>query len=314
MSEFLFGINLVLPLFIVILIGAVLRKSKVLNDTAVDSLTTIVYNVALPAKLFLDNISIDFTQVFNIKFILFAGIMSFVFFLILFILVPIFVKDKSQISAIIHGGFRGNFVYVGIPMIERILSKSPVPVTSLIVVFIIPFYNVLGVFVLNYFGKEKEEFKPGKLLIDIIKNPMIFSIFAGIPFSILQTQFPSFVTDSLGILGSISTPVALMLIGASLKVNTFKGDYVKIIATTVVKTILQPIIVVPLAIKLNFNVDEIITLFILFSVPPANNVYIMTKKMGGDADLVSSFMVTSLIVTMCTIPIGISILSSVGIL
>lgn len=314
MSDFIFGVNLVLPLFIVILVGFILRKKNIFNESTVDSITTFVYNVGLPAKLFADTISIDFTQVFDVKFVLFAIIGSLVSFLLLFILVPIFVKDNKKVSAMVHAGYRGNFVFVGIPLVENILNKSPVAPTALIIVFVIPLYTVYAVFLLTYFNNKGKELKIGKLILEIVTNPLIATILIAIPFSILRVEFPSFVGTSLSLLSRTSTPLALLLIGAGLRLEAIKGDTLKIILVAIYKTVLQPLILVPLAIKLGFGVEGIITIFVLFSVPCANNVYIMTKKLGGDAEMASSITIVSLIMTLITLPIGISLLARAGIL
>ncbi len=63
-----------------------------------------------------------------------------------------------------------------------------------------------------------------------------------------------------------------------------------------------------------FSTDALVTIFVLFSVPCANNVYIMTKKLGGDAELASSITVVSLIITLVTLPLGIFFLARLGII
>lgn len=314
MEYLLFGIDLVLPLFLVILLGVYLRKKDILNNAATISISSLVFNVALPAKLFSDTINTDFTKILDIKFISFAIIAVLLSFLLVFIIVPIFVKDNKQASAMIHAGFRGNFVFIGIPLIENILGKSPVVQASLIIVFVIPLYNILGVFVLSYFNKKSKGIKISSLLLDIIKNPMIIAILAALPFSVLQIEFPNFVNVTLNILARMSTPLALLLIGAGLSLKVLKGEYGKIISMALYKTVFQPLIFMTLAIKMDFSVEAIVTLFILFATPSANNVYVLTKKMGGDADLAASITVVSLILTIITLPIGISLLGSAGIL
>lgn len=314
MGDFVFGVNLVLPLFIVILVGVILREKKIFGDETVNAITTFVYYVALPAKLFADTISIDFTKAFDYKFVLYAIVGSLLSFLVLLIIVPIFVKDRKKISAMVHAGFRGNFVFVGIPLVENILNKSPVVPTSLVIVFVVPLYTFLAVGFLTYFNKNSDEFKLSKLLFETFTNPLIFTILFALPFSIFRVEFPSFVGSSLSLLSRSSTPLALLLIGASLRLETFKGDSLKIILVAIYKTIFQPILFVPLAIRLGFSVDAVVTIFVLFSVPCANNVYIMTKKLGGDAELASSITVISLIITLVTLPVGIFLLARAGII
>ena len=150
MSNLLFSINIVLPIFIIIGIGIILRKSGVINATVLESLSTIVFKVALPAKLFLDTYTSDFTKIFNINFVLFAVIATTASFLLLLIILQFFVKDYKKLAAMVHGGYRANYVFLGLPLTQNILGKSMVPCTSLIIIFVVPLYNVLAVILLSF--------------------------------------------------------------------------------------------------------------------------------------------------------------------
>ena len=314
MDYLIFGINIVLPLFIIITLGAILKKANIINDNVVDSLSTIVFYFALPAKLFRDTASSDFTEFFNPKLILFAVSATIIGFLVLLLVVLFFEKDWSKASVLIHSGFRSNFVYVGLPLIQSILGKDIVPAASIIMIVILPLYNVLGVILLTFLNNKGNKISIKSLLLNILTNPMILGILLALPFSILHINIPDFINVSLGSLGSIATPMSLILIGTGLKLNFVKGEGKKVVSIALYKVVLQPIIIMALVMQMNFNIDEIISLFILFSVPPANNVFVWAKKMGGDANLASSIIVTSLNISLITLPIGIWLLGVAGVI
>lgn len=315
LDNILFSINMVLPIFIIVAIGFMLRTKDIINKYSIDSLSTIVFYVALPAKLFIDISGSDFSEILNLKFVLFSVLGTIASFVLLSVILLVLVKDKREAAAVIHGGFRSNFVYIGLPLIQNIIGKSFVPCVALIVVFVLPFYNILAVIILTYCNDRREKLKISSMLFDILKNPMIIATIVALPFSLLKINIPSFATISLNYLGSFATPIALLLIGASLNMKNFKKHKMKLtLIGGIYKVLIQPLIFIPLAIFLNFTSEEIVTLFVLFAAPTATNVYIMTKSMGGDAELGSSIIIVSLLMSILTLPVGVFLLKSIGVL
>lgn len=314
MDYLIFGLNRILPLLIIILLGIYLAKRQIINGSVTEALTTIVFNFALPAKLFIDTANSDFTKHFNLEFVLLSFGGTLISFLILTGLVLFFVKDLAKASAMIHGGYRGNFIYIGLPLIQSILGKEIVPAVTLIVVFVIPLYNILAVILLTVANSKNGKIEIKKIIKDILTNPLIVAVLVALPFSLFHIDIAEFIKISFASIGSIATPVSLLLIGASLKLSVLKGEMGKVLPTALYKVALQPLIIMPLVLNMNFSQDEIVTLFILFSVPPANNVYIVTKRLGGDAELASGITVMGLLLCVITLPIGITLLGYAGVI
>ena len=61
------------------------------------------------------------------------------------------------------------------------------------------------------------------MLKDILTNPMIIAILAALPFSLLGIKLPSVFEKPLAYLGQMSTPMALILIGAGIRPSSFAG-------------------------------------------------------------------------------------------
>ena len=87
-----------------------------------------------------------------------------------------------------------------------------------------------------------------------------------------------------------------------------------VVMACVFRLILQPLLIVPLALLLGLGSNAVLVLFIVFGVPAAANVYIVTKKMGGDADMASGIIVVSIIMSLFTLTAGIFILRTIGII
>ena len=94
LSNFIFSLNVSLPLFILMILGYFLRKKDVVNESFLSCANTVIFQVALPAKLFLDTAKTDFTQSFEPMFLLLA-IGGAIFFFILFWLVTTEINSNA---------------------------------------------------------------------------------------------------------------------------------------------------------------------------------------------------------------------------
>ena len=318
LSNFIFSLNVSLPLFILMILGYFLRKKEVVNESFLSCANTVIFQVALPAKLFLDTAQTDFTQSFEPMFLLLAVGGAIFFFILFWLIGAVVIKEPRKVGAFVHGAVRGNYVYIGFPLIQNILGTTALPAEAMLAsAFVLPLYNILAVIVLTITNHPGKKIRFGEVLKQIITNPMIVGILAGLPFSFLSTYtgftLPFAVEKSLSYLGSLATPLALLVIGANTKVTAIASNMKAVLMACCFRLILQPLIIVPLALLAGLSSNAVLVLFVLFGVPSAANVYIVTKKMGGDADLASGIIVVSVIMSLFTLTTGIFLLRSIGV-
>ena len=314
MGALLFGINTVLPIFLLILLGIFLKKIKLINDDFIAAGTSLVYYCALPVNIFQNVAGSDFQTMTNVKFVLFIVSATLIGFAGIWLLATKLCPDKSRRGAFIHSAFRGNYVYVGLPITQSILGMDVVPCTVLVIAFVIPLYNILGVLVLTAYNQENRRINVKKLLLDIIKNPLIIAVLVALPFSFLKVQLPGAVEEVLDYLSGIATPLALLFIGASIRYQEFLRNLWLSLKAAVLKVVVQPLIFVPLAIWLGFTAEEVVTIYVMLAVPTAMNAYIVARKMGADEDLSSGIIVATLFLSIVTVPVGVMILKGIGLI
>ena len=205
-------------------------------------------------------------------------------------------------------------MYVGIPITQNILGMDMVPCTVLVIAFVIPIYNILGVATLAGYGPSGEKVDKKRLLLDILKNPLIIAILVGVPLSLFGWRLPAAVHESLDYLGSIATPLALLFIGGSIRYREFLENLWLSIKAAALKVIVQPLLFVPLALWLGFNPEEVVTIYVMLAVPTALNAYIVTRKLGGDQEVAAGTIVATLLLSVATIPIGIVLMRRIGLI
>ncbi len=209
--------------------------------------------------------------------------------------------------------FYRNAINIGLPIIENILQTDHVACSVLVLTFIMPVYNILGVLILSIYSGDMSGMKPGKLLLNILKNPMILAVIFGVLYAMTGLPLPYAAEKSLTYLGAISTPMALLMIGARMVDNSVKGEGKAIRLALLFKLILGPVVMTLLAIFLGMPTEEIVTVFILFAVPTAMNVFIMTKSMGGDDGLAANAILASVPCSVIVMTIGIYLMRITGI-
>ncbi len=306
MNYLIFSLNMVSPIFIIVLLGFIMRRKKLINEAFSKSASSIIYYYALPVKLFQDVSESDFYSLLNVKFILYIIGITVVSFSVIWFAISIFSKDRSKIAAFVHASYRGNYVYIGLPITQVILDKEIIPSAILIIAFVLPLYNILAVILFSYYNQQKRDLKG--LMLKILRDPMVLGVAIALPFSLLKIELPFALTKAMNYIGSLATPMALLLIGSGIKFDSFLKNIRYILNASIFKVIIQPLLFVPPAIFLGFSSEEIATIYVLMATPTAMNAYIVTKKFGGDEVLVGGIILATIISSAIILPIGAIIL------
>ena len=314
MTHFLLGLNIIFPIFFVILAGFLAKHKGYLDEHFVSTSTWIVFYVALPLKLFSDirSAQIESLPTTYVAYIL-LGI-CLVFFATWIAARP-FIPDRKKLSAFVHCSFRSNFVYVGYPILESLYGTPSPEHMIVITVFGLTLYNILAIVILTLYSEsEDKRLHPGKILLKILKNPMIIAIFIGVLFNILEIPVYADLDKGISLLASLCTPLSLLLIGASLSFESVKKDMGLVLTSATIRTILTPLVLIPLGMIIGLSAVELGIAYVFWATPCAINCFIYTREMGGDYELASKIITTSFLFAIVTYPIGIGLLHMLQIL
>lgn len=312
-QNLLFSVNMSLPLFALLGLGYVLIQKGMFSDDYVARTTNLVYYVMLPGKLFLDIAATDLTTAFDPKFMMVVVVGVVLQFLVAWGCGNLLCRDKRKQSAFSHACFRGNFVYLGLALLQNIYNTSNVASAAVILVLMMPLYNIQGVILMT--AKEsKDGIHVGKILIGILKNPMILAILAGLPFAYFQVELPYVVTKSLGYLQAATSTMALLVVGASIKLDAIRANLKLLLRVAGVKLLVMPAIWSVMAVATGLTAEQTVTLAIVGAMPSAVNVYVITDKMGGDGTLACGAVVVTHLVSLFTMTGIVFLLRTVGLI
>ena len=311
MENLLMGINIISPVFFVLLIGYFAKQRGYIDNNFVDKGTWIVFYLALPFKLFYDvkNARIESLHPKYVAYILLGVI--FIIFMSIIIAKSLKIKDKRKLSAFVHCAYRSNFVYVGFPILDIIYNGAPSMEHMIVIIsFGLTLYNISAIVLLTYYSEaEEKRISILDIIIKILKNPMIAGVVFGAIFNFLHLPVYQGVDRAIEMVAKISTPMSLILIGASLNFESSKSDFRLMFISAFIKTVVAPALLIPIGVKLGFTNMELGIAYVFWATPCAANCFIFTKQMNSDYEFASKVITLSFIMSVITYPVGISIMN-----
>ncbi len=313
MGSVIFIFNIVLPIFLLIILGLILKRLKIISDSFVKQLSTFVFKVSLPALIFLELSNVEINTAFDSKLIVISLSLIFVVFGISWITGSLFAKTPEDKGAIIQGSYRSNFAIVGIAMLSGIVDNDHLGKAVMLLAFVMPIFNVLAVIALTAPLHQASSDRIVKTLKEIAKNPLIISAYFAIPISLFEINLLPSITITLGYLGDIALPLALIGIGASINLKELLTASPLSFLASANKIILFPIISVIVGALLGLKDQDILILFILMGTPTAVASFVMAEAMGSNSKMAGNIIAISTLGSIFTISVGVIILRMLGI-
>ena len=298
MESLIISLEIVLPLFLLMALGYVIKLTGMMNETSVKQVNKVIFKIFLPLLVFCNIYNTELAESFNSHLLLYgvAGVLTqFVLSLCLAVLLE---KDNSQRGVMLQGMFRSNFVLFGIPISTALFGDTAAGLASILIAVIIPLYNVLAVISLELFNGKKPNL--GKILIGIITNPLIIGSVLGIVFVVLKLSIPKPIYDTITDLSSIATPLAFVILGASFSFGD-EGRYIKnVLIVLSAKLLVFPALFLGIALLLGFRGTPLAVLLTVFGAPIAVSSFTMAQQMGGNDKLAGQLVVFSSIFSIGT--------------
>lgn len=313
MSNLIYSINATLPIFLLIILGKVLKTTKIINDEFTKTADRYVFRIALPALLFSDLTENNVGSAFDGKYVLFCFSVTIFSIAVLWGLTEKFMKNEEQKGAFIQGSYRSSAAILGLAFINNMYDS--VGMAPLMIIGCVPLYNIFAVIILTLKGDNGGK-KPNmkETFINVMKNPILLSILIVLPFALLNLHFPSFVNKAIGSVANTATPLALISIGASFEGKKALKKMKPTLLASFIKLILLAGLFLPLAVFFGYRNQELMALLVMLGSPTTVSSYIMAKNTGNDGILTSSIIVLTTLLSSLTLTLWIFVLKSFGVL
>lgn len=223
------------------------------------------------------------------------------------------IDDKTK-GAFIQGTCRSNFAVVGYPILLSVFGDEVILPMALFTIFLIGITNGVSVIVLTFYDKSNGKIKIRTLIKNILLNPLIDSLIIGFLFSCFTIRLPVFISSTLSQISGLTTPLALVNIGAIFSLS-FETEKIKPLVTSVaVKSIIMPLVAVFVGVCLGFRGPFLGIIFIALISPAPPSSFVMAKMMNSDENLAANIVVASTIASAIVIFIGITLLQSLSLI
>ena len=318
LDNLVYSINSILPIFLLVVLGALLKKWGKITESFTEIADWIVFKIALPVMLFLEVASCSISDDFDGKLVLFLVISVTTVFTLVSVIVALLMKDNSKRGAFIQGMCRSNFAILGVPLAENMFGEAGGKTIAIVMPFIILMFNSYSVIILSMFSGSEKHKLDKKSVLGIIKNvvtnPLIIAVVLAIPFMLFDITIFTAADKTLGYLSALATPLALLSLGANFKTESLRGRVSYAALAALGKTVIVPAVAVTVAALCGLRGPALGVVLICFGSPTAVTSYIMAKKMDNDHDLAAQILLLSTLVCVVTIFAGIFILKTLALI
>jgi len=205
--------NLIL-LFVCLIIGIVLKKSKIIPDNFHTSLNAFVINISLSAfsLYYISKIELNSSVIYPVLVVwigIFAAILFFAG------LGKIFGWKSSLIGALIMCAGFGNTSFVGIPLIQAMYGEEGLKTVMLVDQPGFVALSTVGILVANFYSGSKDSLL--KHLSKILKFPPFIAFVIALLLNIFSIEIPKDFDEVLMKLGATTVPLALVSVGSQMQ-------------------------------------------------------------------------------------------------
>jgi hypothetical protein len=306
-------LTIVLPVFLVIVLGYLLKRLELIDATFLYQTNRLVYYICLPLLLFYKIGTADFFANFNGALVIGSAMAIAAGFLLSYGYAALRGYPPAARGAFSQGAFRGNLAYMGLAIVFNAYGETGFTRAGILMGFLVPVLNLFAVLALLLPHRRSDGGQGAVFWVkQLVGNPLIIASFAGIAWSYLQLPVPVILDRSLHIATGMTLPLALIAIGGSFSLEKLKGDLVRAAFATGFKLIWLPLIAAGLLLLLGVGGQELAIGVLFAGTPTATATYIMAHQLKGDAELAGSIVMMSTALSAVTYTIALLMLRSFG--
>jgi predicted permease len=306
----------VIPVFLVIAIGAAVRRYRFIDEPFVQKANALVYYLLLPALLFHEIGTSDLRQSFSLPLVAGGYIATAAVFLLAFPLSRRLGLSPSERGAFIQGAFRANLAYVGLPIVLNAVGGDGLRKAGILLGFLVPLLNALAIMALLL---PHEEGRRGggwestrRIAAQIASNPIILSCFLGIAWSLFRLPLTGIPGKTLALLSSATLPLSLLCLGGSFSFERARSGFRLASVSSALKIVLLTGIGIAAYRWMGLGGDDLRIGAIMLGCPTAVVTYVMASQLKGDPDLAGTIVIVSTAASAFTISGWLFLLRAMG--
>lgn len=310
-GSFQVAANVVLPMILLMLTGAVVVRCKVVDRPTMKKFDQLIFRLFLPAYLFQSIYSAGDTTV-DWSAVLFAWVTMTAILLVSEWLVPRFAGGKNKAASLIQALVRANFTIYVMAVTGSVYGEPGQSTAAAMSSFIVPFTSMLSVIVLERNRSGSADIL--KTAAAVVRNPLIVAALLAYVLRGIHFVIPPLIWGCVKSIGGVASTVSFLSLGIGLNMAELGENRKQVAWGTVIRMFLIPAVLIPIAVLCGFRGAVLCSLMVLYVSPAAINSYPMAVAMGADGPLAGQLVCVTTVVSMLTVFLSTFMLHSMGFL
>ena len=299
-------LSITAPVFAMLFMGIVLKRVGWINDNFIHTASALVFNVTMPALLFLGIVHADLRAAMQPKVLGYFTLATLVSFAMAWGW-AIWRCPREDRGIYTQGAFRGNNGVIGLALAASMYGDYGISLGAVLAGLVILLYNTLSTIVLAVYSPVIKS-DPWSICKSVFSNPLIISVIAAAPFAYFQISLPGWLETSGQYLAQTTLPLALICIGGTLSLAALRKSGSMALSSSLVKMIGLPVLATFGAWLWGFRGAELGILFLYFGSPTAAASFVMARAAQGNHELAAAIIVLTTLMAAVTTNIGIFLL------
>lgn len=294
-------LDIVLPVFLVIGLGRLLRRLGFLDVPVSGALSRLVFYVAAPVLLLRSIGAAPLHESLRLPTLgVLAGVTAF---MALVAYLACWRCAPARRGVLAQGTHRSNMVFVGLPVVANAYGDGALGTVGVTIGFMVVLYNLLAVLLLTLPHRETSARDPRLWLATLrrmLTNPLVLGCLGGLLLSAGEVALPSFLDRALQLVGRTAMPVALLTVGADLDFRRLRGDLGPALLVALIKLVVYPGLVLLGLRWLGLSGTDLTVPLLIMASPTAVVSYVMAREMKGDAELAGAIVIGTTSLSLLT--------------
>ncbi|MEG1041207.1 AEC family transporter [Pseudomonas sp. NUPR-001] len=303
LALFLQTLNITAPVFAMLFMGVLLKRINAINDGFIHTASALVFNVCMPALLFLGIYHADLSAAVQPGLLLYFAIATLIGFGLAWGL-AIWRCPREDRGIYTQGAFRGNNGVIGLALAASMYGDYGISLGAVLAGLVILLYNSLSVVVLAVYSPSAKS-DPWSICKSILRNPLIISVLVAAVMAYAQVALPNWLLTSSDYLAQMTLPLALICIGGTLSLASLRQSGGIALSVSLLKMVWLPLLATLGAFLCGFRGAELGILFLYFGSPTAAASYVMARSTNGNHQLAAAIIVITTLMAAITTNIGI---------
>ncbi|OHV08880.1 AEC family transporter [Kushneria phosphatilytica] len=286
------------PLFVLLLLGGGLRYSGFPGDAFWGAAERLNYFLLFPALLFHHLAKAPFDDPALGQLALGVALGLGAGWLGLLGLRRLTGWSAARFGVFVQSTLRFN-TYLGLALVAALGSANALALAAVMLALLVPSVNLLSVWALS----AERHLPLRALLRPLASNPLILACLAGIAASLINLPLPPGSDRLLSMLGSASLPLGLLCVGAALKPSALRGTSLTLLLASAARLLAMPLLALAIARLLALPASMTGLLVLFFALPTAPTAYVLTRQLGGDAELMAGLITLQTLLSVLTLPL-----------